>query len=66
MEPNPGPDGPLSDTEITQFVSLLRRYCSHELDQWANVKTETPYGPVYVMFTRALPPEWPPEAFRDF
>ncbi|MFE2930025.1 hypothetical protein [Streptomyces sp. NPDC059278] len=59
-------DGPLSDQEFDQFRDLLRRYCAHELDQWESLQTKTPYGPVYVLFTRSLPPETAPEAYRMF
>jgi hypothetical protein len=59
-------DGPLADLEFDQFRDLLRRYCAHELDQWENLQTETPYGPVYVSFSRALPPDTTPETYRPF
>ncbi|GGX74039.1 hypothetical protein GCM10010358_30520 [Streptomyces minutiscleroticus] len=59
-------DGPLSDQEFDQFRELLRRYCAHELDQWESLRTSTPYGPVYVLFTRSLPPDTAPEAYRTF
>ncbi|MFF9004151.1 hypothetical protein ACF1GW_08370 [Streptomyces achromogenes] len=57
---------PLSDQEFDQFRDLLRRYCAHELDQWESLRTETPYGPVYVLLTRSLPPGTAPEAYRRF
>ncbi|CAD5973560.1 hypothetical protein ACPXCO_07795 [Streptomyces cyaneofuscatus] len=60
------PDGPLSKAEFNQFRDLLRRYCAHELDQWENLQTETPYGPVYVLLTRSLPPGTSAEAYRPF
>lgn len=59
-------DGPLSDQEFDQLRDLLRRYCAHELDQWESLQTETPYGPVYVHFTRSLPLDTAPEAYRTF
>ncbi|MEV7772839.1 hypothetical protein [Kitasatospora sp. NPDC086791] len=59
------PDGPLSDAEAEQFRQLLKRYLSHELDQWETSKSETPYGPAYVVLTRALPEAALPEHFLD-
>ncbi len=48
----------LSHEEQQQFIDLLRRYCMHDLDQWANfkVKQTPPYGPVYVMIGRMQEP----------
>ncbi|WP_327350313.1 hypothetical protein [Streptomyces sp. NBC_01304] len=59
-------DGPLSDAEVDQLRLLLRRYCHHELDQWEALRTETPYGDVYVLITNALPAGTGPEMFRPF
>ncbi|MER5890521.1 hypothetical protein ABT160_42410 [Streptomyces sp. NPDC001941] len=56
--------GRLNDEEFAQFLELLRRYSAFELDQWENLSTETPYGPVYIMLTRALPPGWTKEMYR--
>ncbi|MFI9269772.1 hypothetical protein ACIGXM_03485 [Kitasatospora sp. NPDC052896] len=57
-------DGPLSETEWEQLRQLLRRFLSHELDQWENWKADTPDGMAYVLLTRALPPGVLPEHFR--
>ncbi|GAA1101562.1 hypothetical protein GCM10009663_50290 [Kitasatospora arboriphila] len=57
--------GPLSNSEVEQLRQLLKRYLSHELDQWEDWKTETPYGPAYVVLTRSLPPEAQPELFQN-
>lgn len=58
------PTGPLSDEEAQQFVSLLRRYLCHDLDQWQGLVTESDYGPIYAFFTNKRPDEWPHELFR--
>jgi len=56
---DPQPDGPLSPEELTQLWSLLKRYCTHDLDQWLNLKVTQPppYGPIFVNINRALPAE---------
>ncbi|SEG83197.1 hypothetical protein SAMN05216223_11418 [Actinacidiphila yanglinensis] len=66
MDSSHGTAGPLSDEEGQQFVTLLRRYLHHELDQFEFVMTETEYGPIYAIFTNKLPEGWPAEAFRPF
>ncbi|MFC8720118.1 hypothetical protein [Kitasatospora sp. NPDC057198] len=58
------PDGPLTDAEAEQFHHLLRRYLAHELDQWETWWADTPYGPAYVLLTRALPPGERHEHYR--
>ncbi|MEU9709207.1 MULTISPECIES: hypothetical protein [unclassified Streptomyces] len=59
--------GPLSDGEVGQLLDLLRRYCAHDLDQWEALRTDTPYGPVYVQMSRSLPPGEESDAmFRPF
>ncbi|MFF2123696.1 hypothetical protein ACFVXH_40845 [Kitasatospora sp. NPDC058184] len=58
-------DGPLSDAEAERLRLLLKRYLSHELDQWETWKSETPYGPAYVLLSRALPDGGLPEYFPD-
>ncbi|MFJ7629754.1 hypothetical protein ACIQZN_24975 [Streptomyces sp. NPDC097595] len=58
--------GPLSNEEVEQMKDLLRRYCANDLDQWEGLQTATPFGPVYVFMTQALPPEWEPTMFREF
>jgi hypothetical protein len=57
-------DGRLSDDEFRDLISLLKRFCSHDLDQWEALQTPTPYGPVYINMTRSLPPGTDPSAFR--
>lgn len=66
MDTSTPADGALSDQEYGLFRDLLRRYCAYEVDQWENLYTETAYGPVYVSFSRALPPGAPHEAYREF
>ncbi|MHC5263433.1 hypothetical protein ACYSUO_36610 [Streptomyces sp. UC4497] len=61
-----GDDGPLTEAELAQLRLLLRRYCNHQLDQWENLRTETPHGDVYVMFSNALPPGANREMFQQF
>ncbi|MFE6051137.1 hypothetical protein ACFQ6N_10300 [Kitasatospora sp. NPDC056446] len=58
-------DGPLVEAEVVQLRQLLKRYLSHELDQWETWKSETPYGPAYVVLSRALPDGALPEHFHD-
>lgn len=58
------PEGRLSAAEWDQLRSLMRRYISHELDQWEHWCVETPYGPAYVTLTNAMPPDVPPELFH--
>jgi hypothetical protein len=57
------PGGRLSDAELGDLMRLLARFASHDLDQWENWRIQTSYGPVYVLITNALPPDWPDEAF---
>jgi hypothetical protein len=57
------PGGPLSDAEVRDMTRLLARFVSHDLDQWENWRLQTSYGPVYVLVTNELPPDWPDEAF---
>jgi hypothetical protein len=57
------PGGPLSDTELRDFLQMLARFAQHELDQWENWLIPTTYGPVYLAMSRALWPGWPEEAF---
>ncbi|MYV91968.1 hypothetical protein GT350_17275 [Streptomyces sp. SID1034] len=45
----------LTDAEFQQMNALLRRFCSHELDQFEALRTDTPYGPVYILLTRSMP-----------
>ncbi|MGY4989201.1 hypothetical protein [Streptomyces nigrescens] len=58
-------NGRLSDDEFKEFLSFLKRFCSHDLDQWEAWQTTTPSGPVYVNMTRSLPPGTDPSAFRS-
>lgn len=53
----------LTPSEIEVLRSLLQRFTEHELDQFENWRFDTSYGPVFVAFTRKLPPGWPAEAF---
>lgn len=57
--------GQLSDDEVEQFRRLLKRYCSHELDQWENWQVETSYGPAYVTLSRAPLPGVSPDAYQQ-
>jgi hypothetical protein len=66
MDTSTGRDGPLSDQEFDQFRDLLRRYCAHDLDLWESLQTETPHGPVYVLFTRSPQPGMVSEAYKTF
>ncbi len=58
--------GPLSEQEFDQFRDLLRRYCAHDLDLWESLQTETPNGPVYVLFTRSPQLDMVPESYKTF
>ena len=53
----------LSDAELRDLSRLLARFVSHDLDQWENWRIQTSYGPVYVLLTNELPPDWPDDAF---
>lgn len=57
------PGGRLTDAELRELARLLARYASHDLDQWENWRIETSHGPVYMLLTRGLMPDWPEEAF---
>lgn len=46
--------------------ALLRRFCTHELDQWESIQTETPHGPVYVLFSRMRLPGFEDHTFHPF
>ncbi|MFE2541489.1 hypothetical protein [Actinacidiphila glaucinigra] len=39
-------NGRLSDEEFEHFKALLRRFCAHDLDQWAAWKVKTDTGHV--------------------
>lgn len=45
----------LTVDEMNHLVALLRRFASHDLDQHDACRLDTPYGPVYVTFSRELP-----------
>ncbi|MFF4448693.1 hypothetical protein [Streptomyces sp. NPDC001502] len=47
-------DGRLTDEEVEQLNALLRRFCTYDLDQFALIKTQTPYGEAYIVMSRAL------------
>jgi hypothetical protein len=53
----------LTASEYEQLWQLLRRFVERHLDQFEHLRFETSYGPVFVVMTRELPPEWPSEAF---
>ncbi|WP_329468497.1 hypothetical protein [Streptomyces sp. NBC_01431] len=57
--------GRLSDGEFQQMNVLLRRFCSHDLDQFEALRSETPYGPVYIIMTRSLPQALADTEFYD-
>ncbi|MFI1430407.1 hypothetical protein [Streptomyces lydicus] len=57
--------GRLSDDEFKEFLGFLKRFCSHDLDQWEAWQTTTPYGPVYINMSRGVPPGTDPSAFRS-
>ncbi|MFF1559467.1 hypothetical protein [Streptomyces sp. NPDC058279] len=58
--------GRLSPEDFQQMNALLRRFCTYELDQWENIQTETPYGPVYVTFSRQRLPGFEAQTFHPF
>ncbi|MFE5969027.1 hypothetical protein [Streptomyces sp. NPDC056463] len=66
MDATTNEGGALSAAEFAQFMSLLRRFCSDELDQWEALKTDTPYGDVYVLISRYIPSDAAPEVFKPF
>jgi hypothetical protein len=53
----------LTASELEQLRVLLQRFAEHDLDQHENLRFDTRYGPVFVLFTRRLPPGWPAGAF---
>lgn len=53
----------LTASEYDQLWQLLRRFAERHLDQFEHLRFETKYGPVFVVMTRELPPEWPAKAF---
>lgn len=38
--------------EARLFIFLLKRYCTHYLDQWERWKLKTKYGDVYIQVNR--------------
>jgi len=66
MDPSQEPTGRLSDEEFRQFLSMLRRYLQHDLDQWELLVTQSEYGPLYAVFANKLPEGWPEDMFRPF
>ncbi|HVS05565.1 MAG TPA: hypothetical protein VHK65_05295 [Candidatus Dormibacteraeota bacterium] len=51
--------------EFDEFVRLMRRYGSEELDQFDLWRFSTRYGPVYVEIKRELMPGVSPDAYVD-
>ncbi len=49
---------------MAQLRQLLRRYCAQELDQWEALRTETPYGSVYITLSRGRPEGTDESAYR--
>jgi hypothetical protein len=45
----------LTASELEQLRVLLHRFTEHDLDQFENLRFDTRYGPVFVLFTRELP-----------
>ncbi|WP_349689364.1 hypothetical protein [Actinopolymorpha sp. B11F2] len=45
-------DGPLSEAEHRELLTLLHRYCSYDLDQFEAWRMDTDYGEVYVNIGR--------------
>ena len=58
--------GRLADEEFRLFRELLKRYCEHDLDQWETWRTETAYGTVYILLSRAPLPGSDPETYDQF
>ena len=54
-----------SDVEFYIFKTLLKRYCSKELDQWSMFKVDTPYGKVFISIVRSQPQDNSPETAYD-
>ncbi|WP_030664444.1 hypothetical protein [Streptomyces rimosus] len=54
----------MSEAEMAQLRQLLRRYCAQELDQWEALRTETPYGSVYITLSRGRPEGTDESAYR--
>jgi hypothetical protein len=44
---------------------LLQRFAEHDLDQFKNLRFDTRYGPVFILFTRRLPAGWHPGVFTQ-
>ena len=53
----------LTASELEILRGLMQRFAEHQLDQFENLSLDTGYGPVFVSFTRKLPPAWPAGAF---
>jgi hypothetical protein len=53
----------LTPSELQVLQGLLQRFAEHELDQFEHLRFDTSYGPVFVSWTRKLPPGWSAEAF---
>jgi hypothetical protein len=53
----------LTASELEQLRALLQRFAEHDLDQHENLRFDTCYGPVFVLFTRRLPAGWPAAVF---
>jgi hypothetical protein len=53
----------LTASELEQLRALLQRFTEHDLDQFGNLRFDTSYGPVFVLFTRELLPGWSAGAF---
>lgn len=55
----------LTASELAHLRALLQRFAEYDLDQFENLRFDTRYGPVFVLFTRRLPPGWHAGAFTQ-
>ena len=54
----------LTDEEFSNLVHLLMRYAEEDMDQWAAWRWTSPYGPMFMRLTMALPEGESPDVYQ--
>jgi hypothetical protein len=57
--------GRLGDDEMCLLITLLARYCNHDLDQFDDWRLKLPWGEAYVSISNALLPGHPRDAYVE-
>ncbi|MET9607275.1 hypothetical protein ABZZ17_19695 [Streptomyces sp. NPDC006512] len=54
----------LTDQEVEQLKALLRRFCTHELDQFELIKTQSPHAEAYIVISNTPIPGTEPKDYN--